>query len=375
MAHNSDYSRIYVSASQGLSFAEISRALNSSSGDLGTLCTSSNIKKWAKYKPLRSSTLGMTGEHSGNNYWRGDGKCGMSIVVSTELGVPTTYGSFLYKLLNDELRWAHDAPTGNINVSPYRALDFDGYVNTAESPIVGLLSDTVMVSASGEITIAFDYDTPTGGDGRLNYTDLAIDGTSLADFYPGVILYKSSSDYVVATSSTKFTGADFQVIISGMQNKSGTYKCCPFFSNRAITPGGQLSTGKYLSCDIAPIDITVVPHSSLLTVYTYGLWNSINTSVSFDCEIRNEGTIPHTFTDLEIAIYSTTAGQAPGEGTLVTQFYIPQFTLGAGARVTKTGTMYLQRNSSLTYWIKAFTPSAPSSITTDWNQIEDSMDI
>ena len=58
MAHNEDYSLIYVSSTAGLSIDEIKTCIGSTSNDTGTLCKSQKIKACAKYKPERRSVLG-----------------------------------------------------------------------------------------------------------------------------------------------------------------------------------------------------------------------------------------------------------------------------------------------------------------------------
>lgn len=45
--------KIYVSSPYGVSIADVKAVLNESSTDLGTLCKSNKINRWAKYKPMR----------------------------------------------------------------------------------------------------------------------------------------------------------------------------------------------------------------------------------------------------------------------------------------------------------------------------------
>ena len=54
---NSD-GKIYITSSSGVSIGDIQTVLGSSRNDIGALITEGDIKKWAKFKPIRSSQKG-----------------------------------------------------------------------------------------------------------------------------------------------------------------------------------------------------------------------------------------------------------------------------------------------------------------------------
>jgi hypothetical protein len=58
MAHNNDYTLLWAQPDNGLDFEEVRIALGETTLDAGRLCRSNNINKWAKWKPIRSSSIG-----------------------------------------------------------------------------------------------------------------------------------------------------------------------------------------------------------------------------------------------------------------------------------------------------------------------------
>lgn len=115
------------------SYGDIENALGVSSGDLGTLCRSDRINRWAKYKPvIRASKLHFQDQMNTNgtwkdnaNWWRGDDlKCGINIVPQTNLLTMcrnwVAYGW--------EYFWQYNPPTGTSS-APFRQTDFNYYLH------------------------------------------------------------------------------------------------------------------------------------------------------------------------------------------------------------------------------------------------------
>ena len=103
-----------------VSIDDVKAVLGESSNDLATLCTSSNINMWSKYKPVRLATN--FPDLSGTWYRADDGDLGIQIGkgATTNLGTLYAGASFTYK-----------RPGGGSS-QPYRLGDFVGYNQNAK---------------------------------------------------------------------------------------------------------------------------------------------------------------------------------------------------------------------------------------------------
>lgn len=111
-----------------VSISDIAKAIKSSSLDLGTLCESPKINKFAKYKPIRYDTYkalteaqrkGMPTDISQNIFY------GIKITGPTS----GTLDNDLVEIHNTKFEYLQ--PRGG-SEEPYRMLDFDGYKHDAE---------------------------------------------------------------------------------------------------------------------------------------------------------------------------------------------------------------------------------------------------
>lgn len=148
MAYDSTNKKVYTTDTQGISTSEVAACLGDGritkrGRDIGLLCTSPKINKWAKYKPVPDSTKAplkkKTMGYRGNN---GTGTCGISYVtygqydvmgglVSDDVNVSgrQKFGD-LVKARTDDHTYA--PPKGGLS-EPFRLLDFDGYDHKALS--------------------------------------------------------------------------------------------------------------------------------------------------------------------------------------------------------------------------------------------------
>lgn len=128
---------------------DVQRALSVSSNDLGTLCTHININKWAKFKPVRVANVGRLSYSE-----IGNAKFGLAPALNTMLatygdgsgGTVVTNSTVLENILNANLDWMYNRPTGGKN-SPYRLTDFYapsdndggyGYYHDTPQPMSGV---------------------------------------------------------------------------------------------------------------------------------------------------------------------------------------------------------------------------------------------
>lgn len=123
-----------------ISINDIKNALGDGSNDLGTLCKSSKINMWARFKPvIYPRNFDITdADRASANY-------GITIPST----IDTVAGVFADNL------WAYAKPTGGAS-SPYRIGDFAGYYNAAVPPI-GIVFSTSTLKVSGSSKDGYDF--------------------------------------------------------------------------------------------------------------------------------------------------------------------------------------------------------------------------
>ena len=287
---------------------DIGRALGLSSGDLGYLIVNGAINPWAKYKPVRLNTLADTGESSTEypTYWQAnDGGCGFDIPKNTNPGAsPGTTSGAWYKLLHSSMLWTYQRPTGDINVWPFRQLDFDGYDHNAVPPFADTPLTTVMLANDGSLTL--NYDVNDGDSRSLHLSDLKVNNVALSQWYYGVLVYYSNNQYTF--KATERAGATAGVItFDGMTAYAGkTVTIVPFLSSVAQSQGAA-SAGTIISLNLAPMQIYVRPYSSGISVsWDECIWNATKTQVSYSISIINQTSSSITIQNIVITIKDTT---------------------------------------------------------------------
>lgn len=280
---------------------DIATVLSVSSGDVRTLCTSSAIKPWAKYKPVNYPTLGVTGQTSGSQYWKAsDGKCGFVITEATEFGVPSNSSSFVARLLAGSLRWTRAALDSNAYA---RVLDFDGYDHNAHSPIFPWEGITALqVDSQNELHAQWDVQS-SGRPTELTLSDFTINGRALTAYYFGCVLWYSNSVYeVIANQLVSSNGYD--IVFQNMQNWRGrTVKIVPFFSQNSISQGGSIGTGRFFAFDIDPVTIEIAAGAIDYRVNVDAIWNNTRTKVTVTINVTNLVSVSKSFSGT-IAVYA-----------------------------------------------------------------------
>lgn len=290
---------------------DIAAVLGVSSGDVRTLCTSSAIKPWAKYKPVNYPTLGVTGQSSGSQYWKAsDGKCGFVIQEFTEFGVPSNSNHFVAKLLAGSLRWTRATLDGYA-----RVLDFDGYDHNAHSPIFPWEGITALqVDSQNELHIQWDVQ-PSGRPSELTLSDFTFNGVSLTAYYFGCVLWYNNNTYEVIADKTVANGG-YDIVFQNMQSWRGrTVKVVPFFSLNRITQGGSISTGRFLAFDIDPVTIDIAAGAIDYRVNIDAIWNNSRTQVTVTINVTNLVSVSKNFSG-NVTVYDTQQAQATTTYTL-----------------------------------------------------------
>lgn len=133
MAYDSTNKKLYRDTSSGypgISTSEIATCLEdyrvtARGRDIGLLCTSPKINKWAKCKPVRYSTFSpLTDEQ------RQDVDYGIDVSSAHD----TTYAGVIAKAIDNNCEYGYLQPRGLPYGEPFRTLDFDGYNHKAKAP-------------------------------------------------------------------------------------------------------------------------------------------------------------------------------------------------------------------------------------------------
>lgn len=303
---------------QGVSIADVQKALGRGTGDLGLLCSdqewysdtnqnealrrANKINKWAKYKPYRSSSLVSTDSGDEGRIAK---HYGLSVDAFESLGSPSTANSFLAKLVAGELDWVYLPPRGKGGGTAganewFRLLDFNGYNHNAEAPVGDVITG-IPISANGDASINWDLNT-TPATGSITLGDLYIGNTALTSYYLGVLLYQSGSiygtTYHIVTSTTTLGQGDVTIQLTNATALAGTWEVYPFFSSVQIAFDASLTTGSYVSAGWGKMgeQITFRLVSDSLSVYVYGTWNATHTAFSYFIEAYNDDSVSKTVT-------------------------------------------------------------------------------
>lgn len=175
-----------------VSIEDVRQVLGESSYDVGTLCLSSKIDKWARYKPLNYPAL------FSNNGGKGiNDSFGLSpITVSGGTSTTNDTGAMsqiIQMIIANGGDWTYDRPKGGES-SPYRLVDFDGYQYGVRPPLYMELSDgehDVSVGAL-KFRLRFNDDGAQSTGGLITYSEVKpFQGN---DWYLWVFM-SSSSDF------------------------------------------------------------------------------------------------------------------------------------------------------------------------------------
>lgn len=242
-----------------MSIEDVATCLGVGSYDLGTLCTSSKIKKWSRYKPIRNSSPGIlddvafeTDIHEGGNTYD---IYGMQVsILHNMLGNGWTQQSkitsiandttgFFYKLAKKTLsEWLYLLPRSGTDW--LRLTDFGGYNNNATSPMPKAKDGTYKMTSAGAVNISIDEPSSTSFEaGCLSLQDLAVPSAislqrpKLGTLYRGILFYTDAlTDVFFVSEATPGLGhvalANNNYI--NMTSHAGKWKARTFFCNRKV---------------------------------------------------------------------------------------------------------------------------------------------
>ena len=384
-------------------FQDIRDCFGIDGNNIATLIANAAVNKWAKFKPIISPVVSVAGQWDATNrewidhnlatdWFRGDGKCGLSFDVYNTIGTLSNQNSFLYKLANGLLPWTYSKPTGGVNAK-YREQDFGNYWHDAEPPIGRLAGagGTIYVpsSGSGMRTLTLNYEMPANPDYNLTLKDFFISGVQFSDYYLAVALIKGNR-WIVASSETKISLTGSTLIETEIgYSDIGTWQVIPFISSVNINAYGEEQVGNYMSAGYDTADtITIASQTSVEAIEASAVFtNAAKTQIGFHATCYNDNSSAASHAGgLTFYIYETDESATSGAaGTLVAQLaYTGTINVSAGGDTTLPENTYIAAIDDYVvgtvnvsapaagkkYWVTA---SYADGTQTDnqWNEIEE----
>lgn len=203
--------------------ADIAPVLGVGSYDLGYLCSNTHgkINPWARYKPVRYSSLA---PGANEKWWQAfDGNCGISPKKISSYKDAVNYAN------GGMNGWEYMPPLGG-DSSPYRALDFDGYNHNARAPIGNFLvpSQAINQFTSSSFTASCTIMMPSEGSQLLDELNIG-DISTVKDCYFGIYVKQRSGNQARRVTAKSTIGSGYamaEMITYGMP--TGTWDVYPF---------------------------------------------------------------------------------------------------------------------------------------------------
>lgn len=244
--------------SSPVSIADVKAVLGESSYNLGSLCKSTKINKWARWKPVICTSLFDNKSGAGD-----DGNYGMSVKSAT--GTANIL-SGLYTNQSSNYNYT-GKPLGGSS-APYRLSDFDKYNHNVKEPTYTCQLEKItelndeLGEVSGSITQVITGDSVQLGETIYItltaglYSRYAVNPMELAmfkDYYFGVALRNGSStnptvyttNVKIGTDTSGMSGVRKFSVAFTFSQSGQTYTAYPVICNSSGTPVNSLSSVFY----------------------------------------------------------------------------------------------------------------------------------
>ena len=201
-----------------VSIDDVKSVLGESSNDLATLCKSSKINVWAKYKPTDYNAAFT------DNWSKGkDGNYGLNITVDNRV---SSWSALVaeYSKPNNGYSNIYKRPSGGA-ASPYRLGDFRGYNHKANPEISDYLAATNYIEDQ-QILLSVAYNVITVDGDQVSYRDVE----AYKGLYFGYVITDMSGKTLklIVTASTT---SSYEVRIAARTLFAGNYRLYPMFCN------------------------------------------------------------------------------------------------------------------------------------------------
>lgn len=313
---------------RGITLDDLRQVLVVSYRTHGEIVALAPINKWAKYKHVIRPELHFSRQINSDFTWKTkqqiealgetpwwlgtNGQCGLTFQTYNSLGTNTIGTSgFFYNLLKTTpswaLAWGYERPTGAIGTDPFRYRDMNYYYHAAPKPVEGVFDNLKLVDSGNgttyNLTVQLD-ETRAQDSLGLQLSDLEIGGSAVSGWYIGILLYKSNSKFTYAFSSNTIGDGDLSVSFSGLDaGYAGNAKIVPFLaSKKSNYQGTDPGNGTYLSCDVAPQDVTIGIADTNVTTTIYAQWKA-NGLARYAVNIINNSGSQVSISSMVIALY------------------------------------------------------------------------
>lgn len=201
-----------------VSIDDLKNLFGEPSGDLATLCKSSKINVWAKYKPTVYPSPFPDDWYKSKN-----GNYGLNITVDNRV---SSWSALVaeYSKANNGYSNIYNRPSGGAS-SPFRLGDFRGYNHKAKPEISDYLAATYYLEDS-QISLSVAYNVVTADGDQVSYNAIE----AFKDLYFGYVITDTSGKTLklIATASTT---SSYEVRLAARTLLAGTYKAYPMFCN------------------------------------------------------------------------------------------------------------------------------------------------
>lgn len=263
-----------------VSLYDVMTVLGESKEDLGTLCTSDKINRWAKFKPYRINQPGDITDTQ-RKY------------INFGLIMPTIYNSkaeLIAGLRSNGGSWGYDRPTAT---DWHRITDFIGYNHDAIPPFGTIEPQDLMLSDGPVIPTIM----PVSGPDKINLGDFEKGGEELSQWYFGIIIDDGLRQWIATTSSTFADGNAWQVDFSGAPSlEAGDYTAIPFICDTRWI-AGQKDPSSFRACGIGSRGVTIrlISEQERYTISIKAVWNATHTNVNCRTRIYNGSNTSRSF--------------------------------------------------------------------------------
>ena len=261
------------------------QVLGITSRDVGTLCSSSKINMWAKYKPVSYYKRSALTEDE-------RASVGYGIAPYTHNIMSNIYDKYSGLESGTRLNgWVYDKPKG-APLSPFRMRDFDGYDHKSPHPIGAytLTGGNVGIGQNDGCSASL----------FLSYKDEYI---NISDYYEGwyfgVCVYKSNNNFWYATNDYPISKSDVSFIgfVSSQMATEGDYWVFPIICrekyvwsgpvmSRPFAPDNMFATLPKVGASL----VSLTNRNLNYDVSMKGLWvknGDIYNEISYTIEISN----------------------------------------------------------------------------------------
>lgn len=265
---------------------DIMDTLNDNGGKVssweGMFKAAAKINPWSKHKPVKLNDtfvqdFDSSKKHYKSGWWKGsDGLCGFDLSSAKTSGFATLVG--LYD--NGTNGWDYVPVYGK---GILRQNDFAQYYPAAE-PLVRAFNapEEIFQTEKGTAYITI----PASNIYTLSWGDFP----ALKDYYFGILLYRSSSDWQRVTASTTIGEGGLSVEFDPAKLTVNKYTIYPFISKNKYTSQAQDATGGdviYTLPNVTKVEITIKSVSSELTILVITSRDVANKSIVWSVAVTN----------------------------------------------------------------------------------------